>query len=197
MSVALSSSTPATGGSTWTLVRRPLLLMLLLGYGVSLIASGRFTLRLVVDGALSFAFVPLCEFAGLAVVYRLRRPTLSFAEAVDRFFAGNTPWLWWFLGVLIAAAVLPVRQHGHLLPALLVAAVLPIVLSVFIDVRFFRDVMGSTRGQARLDVTLQRVISWSAATAYFLGLAITSRDFLYLFVEMWEQIVWSVKEFAS
>jgi hypothetical protein len=39
--------------------RRPLLLAFLLGCSVSMLASGRFTLRLIVDGTLSFAFVPL------------------------------------------------------------------------------------------------------------------------------------------
>ena len=38
------------------LLRRPLLLALILGCAVSVLASGIFTLRLIVDGALSMAF---------------------------------------------------------------------------------------------------------------------------------------------
>jgi hypothetical protein len=171
-------------------------LALMLGCAVSLISSGRFTIRLIIDGALSFAFVPICGLAGLGVVYVMRRPARPFAETVDRFFAGYTPWLWWLLAGMTATAMLPVLQHGHLLPALLVASLIPIVLSVVVDLRFFREAIGSTRSQARVDLVIQRLVSWSAATAYFIGIAITSRDFFYLFVEMWEAIVWSVREFV-
>src|SRR5262245_50321610 len=77
------------------LLRRALLLAFMLGCGVSLLASGRFTLRLIVDGTLSFAFVPLCELAAYAVVFRVQRGARPFARAADRYFAGNAAWLWW------------------------------------------------------------------------------------------------------
>ena len=64
-----------------TLLRRPLLLAFVLGCGVSLLASGRFTPRLVVDGTLSFAFVPVCELIAYAIVYRLQRGSRPFAQA--------------------------------------------------------------------------------------------------------------------
>mgnify|MGYP003399930456 CR=1 FL=1 len=81
---------PSTNRRMWLLARRPLLLALVLGFGISLIVSGRFTVRLIADGALSFAFVPLAELAGFALVYRFGHRTLSFAEAVDGFFAGRS-----------------------------------------------------------------------------------------------------------
>ena len=177
-----------------TLVRRPLLLMLMLGCAVSLIASGRLTIRLVADGALSFAFIPLCEIAGFALVYWLRRPTIPFAEALDRFSAGNTPWLWWCLAIITVATALPPQRHGDIAAPLLITVPIVFVWVVFIDARFFRDVMGRSSGRARIDVAAQRIVSWSAATVYFLGMAITSRDFLYLFVEMGDEIAaWVAK----
>ena len=176
------------------LARRPLLLALLLGCGISFIASGRLTLRLAADGALSFAFLPLSELAGFAVVYGLRRPATAFADAADRFFAGNTPWLWWLLAVIIAAIVLPPHRHGELGAPLLITFLIPTVLSVFIDVRFFRDFVGESRGRARIDVALQRLVSWPAAFAYFLGMASSSRTFFYLFVEIGDEIAaWLTK----
>jgi hypothetical protein len=39
-----------------------------------------------------------------------------------------------------------------------------------------------------VDIVLQRAIAWSLATAYFLGVAITRRDFFYLFVEAGDEI---------
>jgi hypothetical protein len=186
--------------------RRPLLLAFLLGCGVSMLASGRLTLRLIVDGTLSFAFVPLCELVAYAVVYRLQRGTRSiahpasasanvtadkeaghYAQAADRYFAGNTPWLWWLVALMAAAAILPVRTTD-LLPLVLMTSVIPIALSVRSDWRFFRR-DGRTRARAAADVVLQRAIAWSLATAYFFGLAITSRDFFYLFVEMKDAVV--------
>ena len=113
------------------LLRRPLLLAFVLGCGVSILASGRFTLRLIVDGTLSFAFVPLCELIAYAIVYRLQRGTRQasgpasasakatadkeaghYARAVDRYFAGNTPWLWWMVALMAAAVVQP-RCRGR------------------------------------------------------------------------------------
>ena len=45
-----------------------------------------------------------------------------------------------------------------------------------------------------MDILLQRAIGWSLATAYFLGLAITSRDFFYLFVEAGQAISTWIRE---
>jgi hypothetical protein len=122
-------------------------------------------------------------------VYRLRRPSIRFSQAVDRFFAGNTPWLWWWVAIMAGAMVMPVLRHGSLLPLLLVSAPVPIVLSIAFDLRFFRDVMHATRGRAVVDAVVQRSVAWSAGTAYFIGIASSSRDFLYLFVEMKDLLV--------
>jgi hypothetical protein len=142
-----------------------------------------------VDGAVSWAFLPLCELLAFAIVYRLDRASagadsLPFAQAVDRFFAGNAPWLWWWLAFMVAAMVLPVLRHGSLLPLLLITSPVPMVLSAAFDLRFFRHVMSRTRGRAIVDVVIQRVVAWSAGIAYFIGYASSSRDFLYLFVEI-------------
>ena len=164
-----------------------MLLAFVLGCGVSLLASGRFTLRLVVDGTLSFAFVPLCELVAFAIVYRLQRGTRRFAQAVDRYFAGNTAWLWWLVALMAVTALLPARRLGSILAPLLFTSPLPIALSVRFDWRLFRG-DGRTRRQATVDIFLQRAIAWSLATAYFLGVAITRRDFFYLFVEAGDEI---------
>ena len=180
--------------SGWFVVlRRPLLIAFMLGCGVSLLASGRLTARLIVDGALSFAFVPLCQLVAYAVVYRLQPSRLPFSHAVDRYFAGNTPWLWWIVGALVVSAMLPAVRAGSMLPLILITAPLPIALSVRADWRLFRA-DGRTRGQAARDIALERAIAWILATAYFLGLAITSRDFFYLFVEAGDAITAFARE---
>src|SRR5688500_14584361 len=111
------------------LLRRPLLLASVLGCGVSMLTSGRFTLRLIVGATFSFGFVPLCECVPYAFVYRLHRCTGPFAQASDRYFAGNTPWLWWLVALMAAAAILPVRTTD-LLSIALFTWLIPIALSV-------------------------------------------------------------------
>jgi hypothetical protein len=172
---------------TALLLRRPLLLVLILGCTVSLLASGRLTLRLVLDGGLSFAFVPLCELVAFTIVYRWQRDTRPLIEAADRYFAGDTAWLWWLLAFASIGAIIPAQRLGSLLAPILFTAPIPIVLSIRADWRLHRN-NGRTRSQAALDVFLQRAIAWSLATAYFLGIAITRRDALYLFVEASDEI---------
>ena len=76
---------PAGGGAR--------LLLFVLGCGLSAAATGRFTLRLIVDGMLSFAFVPAITIALLAVIGRPSPSRLPFARAIDVFFAGYAGWL--------------------------------------------------------------------------------------------------------
>jgi hypothetical protein len=139
--------------------------------------------------------VPLCELAAFAVVYRVQRGTRQtigpaeaghYSQVADRYLAGNTPWLWWLVALMAAAALLPVRTTD-LLAIALVTSVIPIALSAWLDWRFFTTA-GRTRGQAVGDIVLQRAIAWTLASAYFFGIASSSRDFFYLFVEMKDMI---------
>jgi hypothetical protein len=194
---AASAATPVVDNdshgetATTLLLRRPLLLLLVLGFAVSLFASGRFTLRLIVDGALSFAFLPVCQILGLAAVYPFRaRRALSFPAAVDRFCAGNTAWLWWMTVVMVTIAVVPVLNQPRLFSPLLVSMLVPILCSVAIDVRFFGEAFGHTGWRAALDIAIERLVAWSAWWIYFFGAASDWRlgDTLYIFVEAWDML---------
>ena len=179
-------STPRATAGIALLLRRPLLVAFVLGCAVSVLASGRFTLRLIVDGTLSMAFVPACQMLGLAVVYPFRRTSVTFAYAVDRFFAGNTIWLAWMFVFMVLGAVLPVTEQGHLDGPFLISSILPIVRSVAVDRRFFAEFMGRTGWRAVCDIAIERLIAWLAAMLYFLGVATDGRfgEMFYLFVEI-------------
>jgi hypothetical protein len=160
----------------WVLVRRPLLLAFMFGCAVSLQASGRLTARLITDGAISFAFVPIFEGAALAAVYWRRPRRLPFAQTVDIFFAANAPWLVWLLafGVLRclqsplqAAAPPPVIQW--LVRSSLVATA---AWSAYVDLHFFREVLPRPAGGSSRDLILQRAIAWVCIVVYFLGYAL-------------------------
>jgi hypothetical protein len=161
---------PRDGRGMRLLLRRPLLFALFFGFAVSALASGTFTLRLIIDGAVSFAFVPAIHIGALAIVYRLtRRHDVSFERAVDLFFTGNAPWLLWMVVVTAVGAMIPPRQIGPWLLPLLAGCLLPLLWSLWIDFRFFRSVMNRSVGGALRDLALQRVVSWVGITIYFAG----------------------------
>ncbi len=157
------------------LLRRPLFLAFVFGCVVSLEASGRFTARLVADGAISAAFVPIFETIALGAVFRRRPHVISFARAVDIFFVANAPWLLW----LIALAALrglesPIQATAPppLLEWIVIGSLVPTaVWSAWIDLHYFREVLPRLAGAAR-DLILQRAIGWSCTIVYFLGYAI-------------------------
>ena len=166
-------------GGAWTLLRRPLLLALFLGCTVSLQASGRFSARLVADGILSFAFIPIFEAAALASVYWRGSRQVPFFQAIDLFFVANAPWLLWLLAFNVLrgletpmqAAVRPTAVEWLLSASLAVTA----AWSAFIDVQFFQNILPSQRRSAWRDLILQRVVSWTCIIGYFLGIAIWAR----------------------
>lgn len=157
------------------LARRPLLFLLFIGCLVSLLASGRITVRLIVDGAISFAFVPAFCLAGLAVVWRLGpRAALPFARVVDAFFAGFTPWLLWMIVAGAVFGIVPPRAFSPWFYPVLIAGAVPLVWSLGIDWRFFRETLGRSPRQALRDLAIHRGIEWIGGVAYFLGMALWS-----------------------
>jgi hypothetical protein len=157
--------------SSWVI--RPLLLAFVLGCTVSLGASGRLSLRLIADGALSFAFLPAFSVIGFAIVYHLHRQRpVPFWRGLDAFLTGQLPWLLWlFLLAAVCAVVEPRRLGPWILPLELSVAI-PVIWSSVADFTFFREVMGRTGAAAVRDLLLYRALAWGAATAYFFGIAI-------------------------
>jgi hypothetical protein len=157
----------AAGGSP---LRRPALLLLFLGCAVSFLASGRPSIRLIADGALSFAFVPFCELAGLAVSLRVGRRRVPVTRAIDPFLTGNAPWLLWIVIISLASTVSrPILWTLHLFA---VSGLPPAIWSAIIDFHFFREITDADSRAAVQGVLVQRAVAWSLATLYFFGIAI-------------------------
>src|SRR3954469_5825614 len=76
----------------WTLVRRPLLFLLAMGILLSISSSTRVSARVVVDGMISFAFVPLAEVLAIGVVYLRGDRQLPFTRVVDAYLVSHAPW---------------------------------------------------------------------------------------------------------
>src|SRR4051812_44748225 len=81
----------------WTLIRRPLLFLLAMGMILSLSSSTRVSARVVLDGMISFAFVPLAEVIAIGVVYLRGDRRLPFTRVVDAYLVSHAPWLLWIL----------------------------------------------------------------------------------------------------
>ena len=160
----------------WVLLRRPLLLAFAMGCTVSLQASGRLSARLIVDGAVSFAFVPVFELAALVAVYRRRPRGMPFARAADLLFTANAPWLVWLIAFdALRCLQSPAQATAPSVPLTWILAaslILTAVWSAYIDLHFFRDVLPRPAGSAVPDLILQRAIGWSCGLVYFLGYAI-------------------------
>jgi hypothetical protein len=155
--------------NAWIALRRPLLLAFVLGCAVSLMTSGRLTLRLAAPATIYWSFVPLCEIGSLALVSRGRK--ISFAETIDRFCAGHTAWLLWLIVFAAFWAFVPPvdawRWAGNRL--WMPSAWLVLAWSAYVDFGFFRRVLGRSRARAWRDLLAQRLLCWAAALAIFLA----------------------------
>jgi hypothetical protein len=158
---------PASSGR-WTLVRRPLFLALFLACMVSLIASQRLTLRLMVTGAINMSFIPLVEIAGLRTTWR-RRYEIPFSRAVDLFFMSHGPWILWLLAYAsIWAFASPDHAFFWTAPRYIWPSfLLAVAWSAGIDYCFFRQLFQRSRSQAVFDLFLQRAVSWTLGILIF------------------------------
>jgi hypothetical protein len=156
----------------WLWLRRPLLIAAVFGCMVSLMTSGRLTLRLAVPAALYCSFVPLCEIVALAAVPGRRK--LPLAQAIDLFFIGQAPWMLWltyFAAVWAFASPVHVFGWASRPWAFDRCAMLAAAWSLYIDFWFFRCVFGHSPVAVIRDLLVQRTISWTAGLAIFLSSA--------------------------
>jgi hypothetical protein len=163
------ASQPA-GDGLWLAARRPLFLAGVLSCGVSLIASGMLTLRIVAPAAVYWAFVPLVELLALMAVIWSRRQRISLAAAIDTFFAGHGAWTLSLIGLSGMMAFLPPPLAYEVMTTLwLLVTALVIAWSACIDFYFFRWMCGASRAAAVRDVAVNRLLTWTAVFAIFTG----------------------------
>ena len=151
--------------------QRPVLLLFVLGCGLSAAATGRFTLRLIVDGMVSFAFVPAITIALLTMIGRPSASRMSFARAIDVFFVGYTGWLLWLVTAAGLTLVVPPRDLGPWIIPLEVSLLLPVGWGLIVDFHFFRVVAGRSVAASATALLVHRVVGWAAFVAYFEGRA--------------------------
>jgi hypothetical protein len=152
-----------------------LLLLLMLGSFVSFAASGRLSLRLMLDGAISFAFIPVLEVLALYLVVLRWRERFAFRDVLRPFLSGNLPWLCWLVAVGALLSVIPPRTIGFgLVGSVAASAIVPFVWAFWTDVRCLIDRCGRRKAEAIRDALLHRAIGWGFGILYFFGIAIWS-----------------------
>jgi hypothetical protein len=152
--------------SAWIAIRRPLLVAFVLGCSISLMTTGRLTLRIAGPATLSWSYIPILEIIALAAVCgrRLR------AETIDLFFEGHRAWLLWVIAFAALFAFVPapevIARTGF--PWIwYISAILVVLWSGYVDFGFSRRVLERTRFAALRDVVVQRLIVWSAVFVIF------------------------------
>jgi hypothetical protein len=155
-----------------TFIRKPLLFLLVLSCAASLMASGRFSLRLFFDTSIALAAVPLDQVIAFSVAYWTGRRPVGYADAVDGYFDGLWPW---FAGLALvgafAAIATPAMAARWFSPIGGLAAAVALVASIRVDWRYFHESLGRGVSRAAADVVIQRAIGWSATLAYFAATA--------------------------
>ena len=152
-----------------TLIRKPLLFLLVLACTASLAAGGRFSLRLLFDTSIALGAVPLIQFLAFAIVFWTGRRPIGFPLAVDTYFDGLWPWFaaLAIVGLFgsVASPVVTAEWNGRLGAVCMATA---IMLSMRIDWRYSREVLERGPRRAIADVVAQRAVAWSATIVYFL-----------------------------
>lgn len=140
-----------------TALRRPLLVAIVLGVSAAMGATGHVTPALLLSTTLCWSFVVALQIGiALPLIAGPARQTVGLARALDLYFAGHAPWSLWMLAT-VAWAPSPV---GRPLTPVLVAAVVPLLLTPRIVSAFFREVLEMDPRHAVARTAAQQVMTW-------------------------------------
>jgi hypothetical protein len=147
-----------------TAVRRPLLVAIVLGVSVAKAATGHVTPALVASTTLCWSFVIVLQAAiAMGLMAGAPRRTVGMARALDLYFAGHAPWSLWML----AAAAWAPSPIGRPIAPLLIAAVVPMFLTVRTTNAFFREVLELDPRHAFARTVAQQALTWGSFVILF------------------------------
>jgi hypothetical protein len=157
------------------MLRGPLLSAFGLGWAVSMLISSTLTFRLLVDGAVSFLFIPVFQLLAFVAVYRRRPQRLPMDTAVDRFFASSAPLLLWLFALGLWCVLQSPREAALWSFTEVISALTGLVVAL--GWSWWKE-RGVLRGVESL---AYRALAWSAILTYFLG------------ISLWPELVWRVR----
>lgn len=153
------------------LFRRPLFVALTFGAFASFTVSGRLTFQLLIDGALFWSLIPVLQLLVMtAVVFAFARSRVPIPRAIDLFFMGHGPLLFWLLGVAGACLFFPLREihlwptvWGWLLPISLIVVLIWSNITTFGFLKGALNLPPVRAGKALLVYTM---IFWGLILSY-------------------------------
>jgi hypothetical protein len=156
------------GNITWVrALRRPAFVVLLIGTAVTIAATGRVTLPSIAFTAAAWSFAAVLQIAiGAAIIGSVGSRRVNMPRALDLWFAGHFPWSAWLLLAMGSIRLFPLP-----LEPLLVTMLVPMAWTAVITSAFFRTVLGTAAGAARLRsaahqaITLALLLSFIAWSA--------------------------------
>ncbi len=158
-------------GTAWrTALRRPLTMLLIIGGFVSLTSAGRLVWYHVSFAMTAWSFVPVLQILFVALSMRIFEAKVPLGRAIDLFYAGYAPWLFFMLALAAVCAFAP--QPWHTFERLLDGGVLFgafVVVgcwSILLTFAFFEDGLSLGRGRG-LGATIAYYTAFAAAIALY------------------------------
>jgi len=149
----------------WRALVRPALVLLVLAVSLPITAVHNITLDLVLRTAATFSVIVLAQLAiGSVVIASAPKRPVSFARALDLWFAGHLPYNLWilFLPFVTAVPIGPAASPHELMG---ISAIVPLVWTPFIVGAFCRVVLDVTPAGARRRVILHMAMVLVVASA--------------------------------
>jgi hypothetical protein len=158
----------------WRLaLRRPVRWLLVIGAFVSLSSAGRLVALHVASGFVFWSFFPLLQCVGVLVALAVVARERPRAAALDLYFAGQAPWLLFF--VVLAGVCLFAPRVYDTFQLLLRTGILPglfivtLVWSTLLTWAFFRHGLGLSRRRAWLGFSVLEAVYGGSLVGYFLA----------------------------
>lgn len=150
---------------------RMILVALVIGTSVTVSATERVTLSLVVAGAIGWSFVPVLQLLTGVMLVR------GFdVQLLDRYFAMGWPWSLW---IVATHAALLLSSGGRGLGMwITLTATVPILWTIWLLLAFCREDLGLDLRQCRRRVAAHQAITYALVLAY-----------VWLAVALWPRIV--------
>jgi hypothetical protein len=155
-----------------SLLARMALIAIVIGTSVTVSATERVTASLVAAGAIGWAFVPILQL--LTGLLLLRGFASDRVRLLNRYFATGWAWSLWILAAHAAYLTLPAARHFAWWITL--TAVLPILGTLWLLLRFCRRDLGLDLWRSLWRVGGHQTATYTIAFAYvFVAVALWPR----------------------
>jgi len=135
---------------------------LVLATAMSIAATGRLTIALLLSGLACWWFLPALQLVtGLVMI---RGGGVERGSALTGYFATHRPWSLWLL--VMSAAVVLLPNPGAATYPLALTSVVPAALTIRELLRFSREQLGDTRRRAWQRVAVHQAMTFVVLIAY-------------------------------